>query len=55
MIILGAVFEWDENKNKANIHKHGISFREAVTVFKDENAILILDEEHSEQEEVLLS
>lgn len=26
-------FEWDENKNKINQSKHGISFEEAKTVF----------------------
>ncbi|GGB49258.1 membrane protein [Roseibium aquae] len=26
-------FEWDENKNKANIEKHGISFDDAKHVF----------------------
>ena len=33
-------FDWDENKNKINITKHGISFDEASTVFFDECAIL---------------
>jgi len=23
-------FEWDESKNRANIRKHGIDFRDAV-------------------------
>lgn len=32
-------FEWDENKNKANQLKHGISFDEAKEVFQDDNAI----------------
>ncbi|MCI0469717.1 MAG: BrnT family toxin [Nitrospirae bacterium] len=27
--------EWDEKKNKANIEKHGISFREAYEIFED--------------------
>lgn len=26
-------FEWDEYKNKTNIQKHGIDFRDAVYVF----------------------
>ena len=34
-------FEWDSNKNDINITKHGIDFREASTVFYDENAIVI--------------
>lgn len=47
-------FEWDENKNKINQRKHGISFEEAKTVFYDENAILFDDPEHSENEERFL-
>ena len=26
-------FEWDEDKNKENIKKHGISFERAITIF----------------------
>ena len=44
-------FEWDDNKNQANIEKHGISFEEAASVFQDEGALIITDEEHSESEE----
>lgn len=44
-------FEWDEQKAKANIKKHGISFDEAKTVFSDEHARLISDPDHSENEE----
>ena len=44
-------FEWDENKNTANKRKHGVSFEEAETVFYDENALMIPDPEHSEEEE----
>ena len=43
----GCLFDWDENKHKINISKHGISFREAATVFSDENAIELEDDEHS--------
>lgn len=44
-------FEWDENKNAINRIKHKISFEEAKTVFYDENALLIDDPDHSEEEE----
>ena len=43
-------FEWDEKKNIANKHKHGISFEEAQTVFDDDFAIYIDDDEHSGNE-----
>jgi uncharacterized DUF497 family protein len=29
-------FEWDENKNKKNIEKHGIDFREAQRIWNAE-------------------
>ncbi len=44
-------FEWDEQKNVINQKKHHISFEEACTVFEDENALVIDDPEHSEEEE----
>jgi len=44
-------FEWDENKNKSNQRKHGISFSEAKTVFFDDNARLIYEPDHSITEE----
>jgi uncharacterized DUF497 family protein len=44
-------FDWDSNKNLANVKKHKISFEEAKTVFFDENARVIPDPEHSESEE----
>ena len=44
-------FGWDENKEKANIKKHGVSFDEARTVFYDENAIQFFDPDHSDDED----
>ncbi|MBQ3611686.1 MAG: BrnT family toxin [Firmicutes bacterium] len=44
-------FEWDENKNRINKSKHKVSFEEAKTVFYDEEALVINDPEHSENEE----
>ena len=28
-------FEWDEDKNKQNLAKHGINFETAILVFND--------------------
>lgn len=47
-------FEWDENKDRINTEKHGISFLEASTVFYDENAVLFDDPDNSEQEDRFL-
>ena len=44
-------FEWDENKAATNQQKHGITFQEAATVFQDEDALLIFDPDHSEDED----
>ena len=43
-------FEWDPEKAASNIRKHGVSFDEAVTVFKDPLAFIFDDEVHLEQE-----
>jgi Uncharacterized protein conserved in bacteria len=45
------VFEWDEGKNSANREKHGVSFEEARSAFLDENARVLPDPEHSEEED----
>jgi len=44
-------FVWDKRKNRANIKKHEVSFEEAETVFKDENAIQYFDPDHSQDED----
>jgi uncharacterized DUF497 family protein len=43
-------FEWDPTKAANNVRKHGITFDEAVTVFKDPLAFIFDDMAHSEQE-----
>ncbi len=45
------IFQWDENKNHLNKRKHGIAFEEAQTVFQDDRALVIMDPDHSQQEE----
>lgn len=44
-------FEWDDEKEKINIIKHGIAFKTAELVFGDENRIEIYDEAHSTPDE----
>jgi uncharacterized DUF497 family protein len=44
-------FEWDPRKEAANRRKHGISFEEAATVFADEQALVIDDPDHADEEE----
>ena len=44
-------FQYDESKNIANQKKHKISFKEAKTIFYDDNARLIHDPDHSDSED----
>ena len=44
-------FEWDSGKSHANRRKHGISFEDAQAVFLDENALMIHDPDHSDDED----
>jgi len=50
-VIMTLRFEWDPKKASSNERKHGVSFDEARTVFFDENAKLINDPDHSEDED----
>jgi hypothetical protein len=49
------IFEWNENKTKANLRNHKVSFDEAKTIFNDPNIITFPDELHSQDEERLIS
>jgi len=40
-------FEWDQNKARSNLRKHGVSFGEAATVFNDPLATYYEDPDHS--------
>ena len=37
------LFEWDENKNRSNKAKHGISFEYACEIWLDPNYVIIED------------
>ncbi len=43
--------EWDDEKNKINKKKHGISFETAARIFLDDNRIEYYDELHSDFED----
>jgi len=45
------VFEWDEQKENANVQKHGVSFEEARSAFSDEHALVFFDPDHSGDED----
>ena len=44
-------FEWDARKAAANIHKHGVRFEIAATVFRDAMAMSLFDQKHSADED----
>lgn len=48
---MGLIFEWNAQKAKQNLNKHGIPFEEAATVFADPLSLTIDDPQHSEHEE----
>ncbi|MEB3160306.1 MAG: BrnT family toxin [Synechocystis sp.] len=43
-------FDWDTEKAKRNITKHGVSFEEAKSVFDDPLFLVFFDHGHSFQE-----
>jgi uncharacterized DUF497 family protein len=47
---MALTFEWDSRKASANLAKHGVSFSEALTVFSDPAARIIVDHRHSRDE-----
>lgn len=47
----GMLFEYDPEKNKKNIAKHGVSFKSAARVFFDYDRIELYDEIHSVEED----
>jgi hypothetical protein len=44
-------FDWDPAKDRSNVRKHGISFRQAASIFRDPNQFSLFDESHSENED----
>ena len=47
----GLLFEYDPEKNRKNIEKHGISFESAARIFFDYDRIEFYDEDHSADED----
>jgi len=47
------MYEWDDNKNRLNLKKHGLDFSLAIEVFSDSNAVVqdnrVIDGEVREQ------
>jgi uncharacterized DUF497 family protein len=43
-------YEWDPTKARTNQRKHRIDFADAVTVFADDQALTLPDDEHLSEE-----
>ncbi|MCL7983175.1 MAG: BrnT family toxin [marine benthic group bacterium] len=52
---MALTFEWDPDKAKANLAKHGVGFLEAATVLGDPLSLTIPDPNHSEGEQRFVS
>lgn len=48
--MIDLTFEWDDDKARANIEKHGVSFDEARTVLSDPLSFSFQDAQHSRSE-----
>ena len=46
----GESFEWDEDKNRSNQEKHGVSFEEAQEAFYDPHRVIVRDLAHERRE-----
>jgi uncharacterized protein len=44
-------FEWDPVKARGNASKHGVTFTEAATAFRDPVSITVSDPDHSDLED----
>jgi hypothetical protein len=47
-------YEWDHNKARSNLRKHGIHFADAVAVFNDPFAIMLRDESPEEERFIII-
>ncbi len=44
-------FEWDDEKERSNVEKHGVDFDTALKVFFDPNRVEYYDKSHSTDED----
>jgi len=47
-------YEWDPQKSKSNLRRHGVRFADAVGVFQDPYAITMLDDDSDEDRYVAI-
>ena len=44
-------FNWNPDKERTNLRKHGITFRKAASIFRDPNQLSRYDDYHSGKED----
>ena len=49
--LVAMFFEWDAEKARGNLDKHGVSFEQAATVFGDPLSLTVADPDHSDEED----
>ncbi len=47
-------YQWDADKARSNLHKHGVDFADAVAVFEDDLALTRMDDAMGEERFVTL-
>lgn len=48
---MGPILRWDPVKARANLRKHGVTFEEGASVFRDALSVTISDPLHSTEED----
>lgn len=52
---MGPVLRWNSEKARSNLRKHGVTFEEAASVFRDVLSVTINDPLHSTEESRLVT
>jgi uncharacterized protein len=47
-------FEWDERKARANLRKHRVDFADAATMFQDDRAVTVAEDDTDEERYVTI-
>ncbi len=47
-------YEWNHNKARSNLRKHGIQFADAVSIFNNNFAIIISDDHPDEERFIII-
>ena len=48
-------YEWDENKNRINLRKHGLKLSDGIGAFEDPNMLQWIDDRHDYGEQRIVT